>query len=179
MFQCGFFRRKGREELQKLIDTSSHAEERESLHPGPPSSPTTPTPQSPLTSELPPPFSSLEADDVMVLPPTNSFFPDPAQQTPLLRNNNHVAAPWGGADFLSHAHQRSCTLGYPPRPPRSGNGVNGAGAGVMGGMGSVGSLGRHRALPQQPQHHWLPPPPPPALPSFNNQLYLEPLEHTV
>ena len=47
---------------------------------------------------------------------------------------------------------------------------------VMRGRGNVpgGSLGRQRRHQPSPQ-----PVPPPALPSYNNQLYLEPLEHTV
>ena len=152
-FQCGFFRRKSREELQKLIETSSHPEEFESLQP-------------PSPSSAPPPFPSLaDDDDVMVLPPTNSFFPDPAQQTLLLRNNNNISS-----DNFNHVHHRSGSLGYSSHQHQHGGS---GGGGVFG-----GSLGRNRGHQQQHHHHWTPPPPPP-LPAFNNQLYLEPLEHTV
>ncbi|XP_070211198.1 integrin alpha-4-like [Littorina saxatilis] len=155
LWKFGFFRRKRREELQKLIETSStHPEELEALHP--PSSGSSPEP----FSTPPPPFSSLSDDnDVMVLPPSNSFFPDQSQHTLILRNNNNNASN-DFNDVQSHTH----SLGG-RQHQRGGGGVGG------------GSLGRSRGQQHHVQH-WTPPPPPP-LPAFNNQLYLEPLEHTV
>ncbi|XP_076460601.1 integrin alpha-4-like [Babylonia areolata] len=149
LWKCGFFRRKSREELQKLIETSSHPEECEALQP--------PSPDS--ISSGPPPFSSIAEDgDVMVLPPSTPFYPHPLEQTFSLRNNNNTI----GSNFNSSYDHRSNSLGYRERGCR--------GERVVG-----GSLGRHYT----PHHeHWTPPPPPP-LPAFNNQLYLEPLEHTV